>query len=456
MSNLLEIMDKKSCGKSEIYISEEDGRWYACYRSAHLLKKLNETVLRGVMLDKVEVDFESSLANIKTNMTAITSLVSIASCNYVNTVSLANLHTVLTTDALNKHDAIQDLISKDILIGGDNVQLQRDAATGVYTVNINWPDYPERAERIVNLPTPQLIMIQSPSAGCPATCSNSASAGAPAVTTTTTTTTANPTTTTTTTTTTESPTGEPTTTTPAPFRSCSQFEPIHLGKFKLSDLRPIGANVYEAYLNPVGSGVYGRASNGSEDVSKYLTFYLARYKYPVTAGTTLTIANTIEIYNQNDQMFHAYSPTGDDNDYSKYIPYTGIMYGVGPFDNRAWTTVDYKGFPSIFISNPTPIRFNSIVPYIENGVPKTLSIVSVTTERLVQSGYLIRKNDIHDRRIQRLCLTEKCQPIIADGREMQTHFFTSITAGLTDEELKLYQKLSEKIRDQVIKLEKEL
>lgn len=35
-------------------------------------------------------------------------------------------------------------------------------------------------------------------------------------------------------------------------------------------------------------------------------------------------------------------------------------------------------------------------------------------------------------------------------------FFTSITAGLTDEELKLYQKLSEKIRDQVIKLEKEL
>ena len=83
-------------------------------------------------------------------------------------------------------------------------------------------------------------------------------------------------------------------------------------------------------------------------------------------------------------------------------------------------------------------------------------IVSVTTERLVQSGYLIRKNDIHDRRIQRLCLTEKCQSIIADGREMQTHFFTSITAGLTDEEWKLYQKLSEKIRDQVIKLEKEL
>ena len=61
MSNLLEIMDKKSCGKSEIYISEEVGRWYACYRSAHLLKKLIETVLRGVMLDKVEVDLNKLL-----------------------------------------------------------------------------------------------------------------------------------------------------------------------------------------------------------------------------------------------------------------------------------------------------------------------------------------------------------------------------------------------------------
>lgn len=44
MSNLLEIMDKKSCGKSEIYISEEDGRWYACYRSAHLLKEVMKKV----------------------------------------------------------------------------------------------------------------------------------------------------------------------------------------------------------------------------------------------------------------------------------------------------------------------------------------------------------------------------------------------------------------------------
>ena len=29
MSNLLEIMDKESCGKSEVYLYEEGGRWYA-------------------------------------------------------------------------------------------------------------------------------------------------------------------------------------------------------------------------------------------------------------------------------------------------------------------------------------------------------------------------------------------------------------------------------------------
>ena len=29
MNNLLEIMDKESCGKSEVYLYEEGGRWYA-------------------------------------------------------------------------------------------------------------------------------------------------------------------------------------------------------------------------------------------------------------------------------------------------------------------------------------------------------------------------------------------------------------------------------------------
>ena len=83
-------------------------------------------------------------------------------------------------------------------------------------------------------------------------------------------------------------------------------------------------------------------------------------------------------------------------------------------------------------------------------------IVSVTTERLVKQGYLIRENDSADRRIQRLYLTKRCQEIVTEGKQMQRHFLEAITSELTEEEMLLYQKISDKIRTQIIKLEKEL
>ena len=69
MNNLLEIMDKESCSKSEVYLYEEEGRWYAFHRSAKSLSKLSEAALKlkeacffyGVMLDKVEVDLNKLL-----------------------------------------------------------------------------------------------------------------------------------------------------------------------------------------------------------------------------------------------------------------------------------------------------------------------------------------------------------------------------------------------------------
>lgn len=69
MNNLLEIMDKESCSKSEVYLYEEEGHWYAYHRSAKSLKKLSEAALKlkeacsfyGIMLDKVEVDLNKLL-----------------------------------------------------------------------------------------------------------------------------------------------------------------------------------------------------------------------------------------------------------------------------------------------------------------------------------------------------------------------------------------------------------
>ncbi len=71
MNNLLEIMDKESCSKSEVYLYEESGHWYAYHRSAQLLKKLSEAALKlkeacsfyGIMLDKVEVVDLNKLLN---------------------------------------------------------------------------------------------------------------------------------------------------------------------------------------------------------------------------------------------------------------------------------------------------------------------------------------------------------------------------------------------------------
>lgn len=68
--NVLEIMDRESSSRSEIYLYEEEGKWYAYDRSAELLKRSTDEAIQlghqaysfyGVMQDKVEVDLESLL-----------------------------------------------------------------------------------------------------------------------------------------------------------------------------------------------------------------------------------------------------------------------------------------------------------------------------------------------------------------------------------------------------------
>ena len=80
-------------------------------------------------------------------------------------------------------------------------------------------------------------------------------------------------------------------------------------------------------------------------------------------------------------------------------------------------------------------------------------IASVMIENLVERGYLRREADPKDRRIQRLILTEPCKPVVEDGRRRQKDFFDAVHSGLTPEELLTYQKLSDKIRLQIIIME---
>ena len=59
------------------------------------------------------------------------------------------------------------------------------------------------------------------------------------------------------------------------------------------------------------------------------------------------------------------------------------------------------------------------------------SIVSVHVDRLVSEGYLERQNVPGDRRQTLLVCTEKAQPLIEQGRELQRRFSERLTMGLS-------------------------
>ncbi|WP_455674249.1 hypothetical protein [Phocaeicola sp.] len=67
---IFETLDKESTSKSEVYLYEEEGKWYAYDRSATLLKRFGDGIVKltkrassiyGVMREKVEVDLNQLL-----------------------------------------------------------------------------------------------------------------------------------------------------------------------------------------------------------------------------------------------------------------------------------------------------------------------------------------------------------------------------------------------------------
>lgn len=83
-------------------------------------------------------------------------------------------------------------------------------------------------------------------------------------------------------------------------------------------------------------------------------------------------------------------------------------------------------------------------------------IASVSIEQLIQRGYLERKTDSADRRIQRLFVTESAAGLVKRGREVQREFFSLVADCLTEKELETYLRLQEKIMTRVEQLEREL
>lgn len=65
------------------------------------------------------------------------------------------------------------------------------------------------------------------------------------------------------------------------------------------------------------------------------------------------------------------------------------------------------------------------------------NLVSVNVEKLVQEGYLKRETVKSDRRKTQLICTDKAQPVIQKGREVQESFFELLFES-TDEEARKF------------------
>lgn len=83
-------------------------------------------------------------------------------------------------------------------------------------------------------------------------------------------------------------------------------------------------------------------------------------------------------------------------------------------------------------------------------------IVSVTLEHLEQDGYLERREDPEDRRIQRLYVTARSAKIIRDGKAQQKLFLTRTLSCLSQEERFALKTLTAKLKEQIRTMEKEM
>lgn len=120
---------------------------------------------------------------------------------------------------------------------------------------------------------------------------------------------------------------------------------------------------------------------------------------------------------------------------------------------REWDINDTAFQVLMFLSNHP--RFNTARDVCRMRGIKT-GIVSVAVEQLIQMGYLERKTDPNDRRIQRLYVTGQAAELVLQGREVQQEFGKAITEALSPDELEEYFRLTEKMRARIDELERSL
>lgn len=80
------------------------------------------------------------------------------------------------------------------------------------------------------------------------------------------------------------------------------------------------------------------------------------------------------------------------------------------------------------------------------------NLVSVNVNKLAENGFLRRKSVAGDRRKTELFLTDKAQPIVRRGREMQASFAKQLFAGISEENKRQFLNTVEAITDNLDKI----
>ncbi len=81
--------------------------------------------------------------------------------------------------------------------------------------------------------------------------------------------------------------------------------------------------------------------------------------------------------------------------------------------------------------------------------------VSQAVESLIQKGFLTRSADPVDRRKIHLSLLSPASEITNDIRSMQKNLYRQIFSGLSEEDLKIYEQINQKIMENTKKAMKE-
>lgn len=83
-------------------------------------------------------------------------------------------------------------------------------------------------------------------------------------------------------------------------------------------------------------------------------------------------------------------------------------------------------------------------------------IASVAIENLIQHGFLERRTDENDRRIQRLYITDRASGLVDRGNQVQKQFSEQVKSGLTEEEVETYLRITAKMLKRIDEIDKEL